>query len=307
MVILLAVFLGACATPPPQIVRVEVTATPTVGPSPTPLPTWTPTPAPTATPIPPAQIEALIPDVVSPLEPVPIEAAFVPPPGVSAGARLSAIVMDPVAEVYATFDLSERQGERYTAPDWLHLPLEPLPGYWWLIVHAETELPVEGTLARFFEIAPVTYRSLTETLPSGVSLQIPVEFAEVLAVGNQAAGGRVWRYEHGEVALWWAPGPAEDLLLNNAIVALEATYAADERFATAPAPVAFIETEWQGQPAFEFSETWPGSDGGPGLAWVIQAPDDWLYILRVRGVGVEELPQIHRQVAETFSFVPASD
>ncbi|MBN1248865.1 MAG: hypothetical protein JXC32_14485 [Anaerolineae bacterium] len=307
LIIVLVISLGACATPAPQVVRVEVTATPTSGPSPTPLPTWTPTPTPTATPIPPAQVKALVPDVVSPLEPVAIEAVFVPPPGVSAGARLSATVMDPAAAVYAIFELSEREGDRYRSPEVLQLPLEPLGGYWWLIVHAETQLPVEGMPARFFEVAPVTYRSLTGTLPSGVNLRVPVDFLEVVAVGDQTAGGRAWQYGEGEVALWWAPGPAEALLLNSAVVALEATYTSDERFSAFPQPVEVVETAWQGHPAFQFPEQWPGPEGGPALAWVIQDPSAWLYILRVRAVGTDSVPELHRQIAETFSIVLEAD
>jgi len=303
----LALLLGACAAPPTVVVKVEVTATAQSGPSPTPMPTWTPTPVPTATPIPPAHVEAQLPSRISPLAPVPIEALLIPPPGVNAGVRIDATVMDPEAGVYATFELSERDGDRYRSPEALQLPLEPLPGYWWLVVHAETQLPVEGTPALFFEIEPVIYRDLTGTLPSGVTLGVPADFREVVAQGNQQAGGRVWQHLDGEVGLWWAPGPTEALLLSNALVALEATYAADRdargRSDAVPAPVEFFETEWQGQTAFEFPEMWPERDGGPGRAWVIQGPDDWLYILRVRALGREMLPSLHVEVANTFAFV----
>ncbi|MCJ7551093.1 MAG: hypothetical protein MUQ30_15570 [Anaerolineae bacterium] len=303
---LVIVALSACALPPPVVVNVVVTATPVA--TATPMPTWTPTPVPTATPIPPAYVEAQLPGAISPLVPVPVEALFVPPPGIEAGVRIDATVMDPVAGVYATFELSERYGDRYRSPEALQLPLEPLSGFWWLIVHAETQLPVEGAPALFFEIEPVTYRDLTGTLPSGVTLRVPVDFRDVVAQGNQQAGGRVWQHRDGEVALWWAPGPTEALLLSNALVALEATYAADRdargRSDAVPAPVEFFETEWQGQPAFEFPEMWPGSDGGPGRAWVIQGADDWLYILRVRALGRETLPSLHVEVANTFAFTP---
>ena len=306
--VLVAVFLSACAAPLAVVVQVEVTATVLPGPSPTPIPTWTPTPVPTATPIPPAHVEAQLPGAISPLVPVPVEAVFVAPPGVAAGVRIDATVMDPEAGVYATFELSERDGDLYRSPEVLQFPLEPLSGYWWLIVHAETQLPVEGTPALFFEIEPVTYRDLTGTLPSGVTLSVPVVFRDVVTQGNQQAGGRVWQHRDGEVGLWWAPGPTEALLLSNALVALEATYAADRdargRSDGVPAPVELFETEWQGQPAFEFPETWPGSDGGPGRAWVIQSPDDWLYILRVRALGRETLPPLHTEVVNTFAFVP---
>jgi hypothetical protein len=303
----LTILLSACATPTPRIVRVEVTATVTPGPSPTPPPTWTPTPTPTPTPIPPAYLEVLVPEIVSPLDPMVVEAVFVPPEGVASDVYLSATVMDPVADVYATFDLSDRVGGHYQAPDLLYLPLEPLAGYWWVIVHAETSLSVEGTPARFFEIAPLSYHTLTDTLPSGVSLRVPVDFQEVVSIGDQAAGGRVWQYEDGEVALWWAPGAAEELSLSNALVALETTYAAEPRELTPPRPTTYIETQWQGLPAFEFPETWPGETGGPATAWVIQDPDHWLYILRVRAIGVDPVPRLHRDVVETFSLASTTD
>lgn len=308
MLVLVTLALSACAAPPAVVVKVEVTATATPGPSPTPIPTWTPTPVPTATPIPPARLEAQLPRRISPLDPVPVEVVFVPPPGVAAGARFRTTVMDPAADVYATFELSEREGDLYRSPEALQLPLEPLSGYWWMIVDAETELSVEGTPVRFFEIEPVTYRDLTGTLPSGVTLRVPADFHEVVAQGNQQAGGRVWQHRDGEVGLWWAPGPTEALLLSNALVALEATHAADGdargRLEAVPTPVEFFETEWQGQPAFEFPETWPDPDGGPGRAWVIQAPDDWLYILRVRALARETLPSLHVEVVNTFAFTP---
>jgi len=299
---LLALVLAACA-PPPQsiIVQVEVTATPS-GPSPTPVPTWTATPVPTATPIPPAQVQAVLPEVVSPLEPGPVEAAFLPPPGVDVAVQMSATVMDPLADVYATFDLSEREGDRFRSSDELQLPLDPLPGYWWLIVHAETQLTVVGEPARFFEIEPVAFRDMTGTLPSGVTMGVPVAFGEAVAVGNLEAGGRVWQHKDGEVALWWAPGPTEELLLSNALVALEATYDADPRQPAVPMHTEYFETDWQGQTAFEFPEQWLGTDGGPGRAWVIQGSDFWLYVLRVRSLGGDDLPSLHVEVAGTFGF-----
>ena len=301
--VLVAFYLGACAPPPVQVVRVEVTATHTPGPSPTPAPTWTPTPVPTATPIPPAHVEAIVPEGVSPLDPVVMGAAFVPPDGVAAEANLSATVMDPAAEVYATFELSEREGSRYLAAAPLQLPLAPLPGYWWLIVHAETQVPVKGHPARFFKIEPVVFRELTGTLPSGVTMRVPLAFDEVLAQGDQRAGGRIWRHREGEVALWWTPGPTEDLLLSNALVALESTYAADARETAAPTPTEVSETTWQDRRAFEFPETWSGDDGGPAVAWVIQGADEWLYILRVRATGGDMIPVLHQEVAESFGFL----
>jgi len=297
----LLAWLAAACVPQPIIVQVEVTATPS-GPTPTPAPTWTTTPEPTATPIPPAQVRALLPDVVSPLDPVAIEAVFVPPPGIEVPVQMQATVMDPDAEEIAVFQLSEREGNRLRAPIGLQLPLDPLPGYWWLVVHAETQVPVTGEPARFFKIEPVVFRELTGTLPSGVSLRVPAVFQEVNALGDQDAGGRVWQHRDGEVALWWAPGPTEALLLSNALVMLEATHGADPRQLEVSAPTETFETDWQGQTAFEFPETWPGREGGPGRTWVIQGPDFRLYVLRVRAVGADVLPSLHVEVVNTFGF-----
>ena len=111
------------------------------------------------------------------------------------------------------------------------------------------------------------------------------------------AGGRVWRYGGGEVSLWWAPGPVEPLLLNNAVVMLEATHDPS----AVPQVLGVEETEWQGQTAFLFQEDWPGANGGPAEALVIQGPDHHLYVLRVRATGGEVIPSLLRQVWETFA------
>ncbi|MGC9520699.1 MAG: hypothetical protein ACP5HG_02300 [Anaerolineae bacterium] len=294
---LLAVGIGGCTAVPTTAVQPTPSPTPTS----TPLPTWTPTPAPTPTPIPSAQLEIHWPDVVSPLTPQVLEVSLVPPPGLDANASISATIMDPEPSVYATFALTARAGNRFRATEALTLPLQPPSGFWWLIVHVDAELPVAGRNARYFEIAPVVFRELTGTLPSAVTMQVPEGFDEVLAQGDPYAGGRVWAHEAGEVALWWAPGPAEELLLHNAVTMLEATYAADSRSETSPALDA-LPTTWQGRTAFEFSETWPEPEAGPGRAWVIQGDDHWLYALRLRAVGQSEIPTLHRDVAQTFAF-----
>ncbi|MGC9348363.1 MAG: hypothetical protein ACP5JG_09525 [Anaerolineae bacterium] len=278
---------------------------PSLTPSPTatPPPTWTPTPIPTATPIPPAELTVRWPDTVSPLTPVPVEAMLVQPPGVEAHAEISATVMDPEAAVYATFDLTSVGGGRYRSSEFLQLPLEPLPGYWWLIVHVSSQLPVTGDPALFFSASPVAYRALSG-LPADVQIQVPAAFKEVVAQGSMWAGGRVWTFGAGEVALWWAPGPTEELLLNNALVMLEATQAAGGGDGEElPSVSEAIVTTWQGRPAFEFPERWKGPGGGPGRAWVIQGSDFWLYTLRVRALAAASVPPLHREVAQTFAFV----
>ena len=79
------------------------------------------------------------------------------------------------------------------------------------------------------------------------------------------------------------PGPVEPLLLNNAVVMLEATHDPS----AVPQVPGVEETEWQGQTAFLFREDWPGANGGPAEALVIQGPDHHLYVLRVRATGGE--------------------
>jgi hypothetical protein len=297
LLLLVIAGLAACATPTPSP---TVTATPTA--TATPVPTWTPTPVPTATPIPPAELKIDWPSTVSPLTPVPVEVALVAPPDIDAHAQISATVMDPEAKVYATFELAAADGERYQSAELLQLPLEPLPGYWWLILHVESRLPVVGKPAVFFEAASVAYRDLTGVLPEAVTLKVPQGFEVAAAQGDPWAGGRIWAHHDGEVSLWWAPGPTEALLLNNAIAMVEATYAADERYQSWPTVSEVVETTWQGRPAFQFPEHWPEPDGGEGQAWVIQGDDFWLYVLRVRTRNAAPPPSLHMQVARTFAF-----
>lgn len=284
--------LGPTTTPAP-------TATPTV--TATPVPTWTPTPTPTATPVPSARLEIHWPEQVSPLEPVALVADLIPPPGLAVIGHITVTVMDPARETYQTFDLSQRDGDRFSAREALQFPLVPQPGTWWLISHVKASLPVVGERAFFFEVEPVALRELSGTLPAAVTLQVPAGFEEVVAAGDLAAGGRVWAHAGGEVGLWWAPGPTEPLLVSNALVVLEATHAGDARYAP-PTVSEVIETTWQERVAFEFPETWPGPDGGPGRAWVIKGDNHWLYVLRVRAVGAPAIPPLIEEVGETFGF-----
>ncbi len=293
--------LAACtpapsATPTPPA---TATPTPTLAPTLTPSPTSIPSPTPTATPIPPLALTIHWPQRVSALEPVPIEVALIPPPGVSVTATVSAIVLDPEGVSYWLSALSP-QGERlYVADEPLQLPLEPPEGDWQLTVHVRSPLEVKGERELVFQPTLIRFRELTDTLPSGVDMSVPWEFVQVAARGDQVAGGRVWRYGDGEVALWWAPGPTESLLLNNAVVMLETTHDPDT-----PARVLDVEEiGWQGQVAFLFRENWPGAKDGPAEALVVQGPDYRLYVLRIRAMGSETIPPLLRQVWETFAFV----
>ena len=290
------VLLAACApaTPAPTS-----TPTPVLTPSPTPIPS----PTPTATPIPPLSLTIRWPEQVSALEPVPIEVELVPPPGVDATATARASVLDPAGNPYSRFVLTPQEGNLYAADEPLELPLQPLEGDWRLLVSVVSELEVEGEQELVFRPAPILYRDLTDELPAGVSLRVPQDLVQALAQGDQWAGGRVWRHGGGELALWWAPGPVEPLLLNNAVVMLETTHDPD----APPRVLDLEETQWQGQTAFLFQEEWPagqsGAGGGPAKAVVVQGPDYWLYVLRVRALGGEAIPLLLRQVWETFTFL----
>jgi hypothetical protein len=285
--------LAACVptTPPPTL---AFTYVPTF----TPTPNSTLAPTPTITPIPPLVLTIHWPATVSALRSTPIEVELVPPPGIAVSARVHATVKDPDFRSYQDFDLIPRDGNLYVSEDQLQLPLEPAPGDWWLVIDVESDLGLEGARSKFFQPAPIPYRDLTSLLPPVADLRVPQDFSEVQVQGDLTAGGRVWRYESGEVALWWAPGPHKFLSLNTAVVMLEATYGTD-----APTVTATEETEFQGQTAFRFHETWPGSGGGPAETLVVQGPDYWLYVLRVRALGGSDIPKLIREVGETFAFV----
>ena len=80
---------------------------------------------------------------------------------------------------------------------------------------------------------------------------------------------------------------------------LEATQDMD----SPPAVANVEEGELQGRTAFFFQETWPGYDGGPAEALVVQDDDFWLYVLRIRSVGGDAIPVLMQDVGETFAFV----
>jgi len=281
-------------------------------PAPTPaftfVPTTTPTPnptqtlVPTVTPIPPLALTIRWPAKISALQPIPIEVELVPPPGIAVSPKVNATVLDPDFRLYQSFVLSPQDGDLYVSADLLRLPLDPAAGDWWVVIYVESELEVRGERATSFRPAPVPFRDLTEVLPPGTDMHVPEDFAEVAAHGDRTAGGRVWRYgdgdasPYGEVALWWAPGPVKPLRLNTAVVMLEATYGTD-----APTVTGSEEIAWQGQTAFLFHETWPGPEGGPAKALVVQGPDYWLYVVRVRALGGESIPPLFHQIWETFT------
>ncbi|HOU12058.1 MAG TPA: hypothetical protein PKZ84_03000 [Anaerolineae bacterium] len=296
---ILLILLAACdATPvaPTATPTPAATAPPTA--IPTPIPTWTPTLPPTPTPVPPLGVSIKWPERVSALEPPSVVVDIVPPPGIAPVVIIRAKVYDPTAQVYSTFDFVRQSGNRYVSTTPLRLSLNAPAGHWWLVVEVKSTFDLIGERMLAFEPAPIEYRALTDTLPAGVSLRVPVAFTEVITQGDQYAGGRVWQYGDGEIALWWAPGPTEALLFNTAIVMLEATHDPE-----APPEVELVEeTKWQGRTAFHFQEQWPGSAGGPAAAWVIQGKNYWLYVLRIRAVGTDAIPTLMQEIAATFAF-----
>jgi hypothetical protein len=265
----------------------------------TPSPTLTPTPTPTPTPIPPLALTIRWPEQVSALHPVPVEVELIPPPGVSVTATVQATVLGPEGFPLGLFDLLPRDGNLYAAEEALRLPLASPDADWQLLVSVQSTLPVEGQRVLTFRPVPILFRDLSGVLPPAVDLRVPQEFDEVAAQGDQVAGGRVWRFDGGELALWWAPGPVEPLLFSNAIVMLEATRGPQGLSRVPEAE----EIEWLGHTAFLFREDLPGAEGGPSESMVVQGPDYWLYLLQVRALGGETIPPLLREVWETFTFV----
>jgi len=296
--ICIALLLPAACCPSVPAPTPAFTFVPTA--TPTPIPTQTLVP--TETPIPPLELTIHWPAKVSALQPVPIEVELVIPPGIGASAKVSATVFDPDFVIYQSFTLLPQDRNLHVSEDLLRLPLEPAAGDWYLLVDVESDFAVRGKRYKAFRPEPVPFRDLTEVLPTGTDMHVPEDFAEVAAHGDRTAGGRVWRYgdgdasPYGEVALWWAPGPVKPLRLNTAVVMLEATYGTD-----APIVTGSEEIAWQGQTAFLFHETWPGPEGGPAKALVVQGPDYWLYVVRVRALGSESIPPLFHQIWETFT------
>jgi len=282
-------FLAACSSS-----AALPTLAPTLTPSPHPTLTLTPSPTPTATPIPPLMLTIRRPEPISALRPVPIEVELVPPPGITVAATVHANVLTPGGAHYRSFNLQPAEDNRYVSTEPLQLPLLA-EGEWQLKVIVESRLSVSGERQLLFRPDPVRCRDLSAVIPPTVEVCVPEDFVEVAAQGDQVAGTRAWRYENGELGLWWAPGPAEPFLFNTALVMLEATYGLE-----APTVQNVEETVWQGRTGFLFYEDWSSAGGGPGEALVVQGPDRWLYVLRIRGLDGDEIPVWLRMVGETF-------
>lgn len=276
------------------------TTTPTAVPTPTQTPTATPTPTPT--PIPPQQLTIRWPEDVSALEPIPIAVEVVPPPGVEATTVLTAVVRHSRAGLIYQAPLLPQGDFLYAAEEPLRLPLVPPPGTYRLIVLLSSSIDAVGDRVLHFQPNPIAVHDLAPGsnagVHEGVRLAVPLQFKEVVADGGPWAGRRAWRYSDGEVALWWAPGPTEALLASNAMVILEATHNPAGQLQVQ----GVTEVEWLGERAFLFRERWPGIEGGPAEALVVQGPDYWLYVLRIRARGGAVIPPILELVRDTFSF-----
>jgi hypothetical protein len=236
------------------------------------------------------------------MQPVDIVVEVIPPPAVAVTTILTAVVRHPRAGLVYSAPLVPRESYLFVAEQQLRLPLDPPPGTYRLIVLVDSNVDAVGDRVLFFNPAPIPFHDLAPGSPSGVHegvrLAVPLEYPTYAASGGAWAGRRVWRFAVGEVSLWWAPGPTEALLLDNATAMLETTHDPME-----PPQVTGVEQiEWEGQRAFLFSESWHGPDGGPSEAMVVQGPDFWLYVLRIRGRGGAPIPLILYQVRDTFSF-----
>jgi len=284
----------SCMPVGPMPITLMPTLAPTVSSTSTPVLS----PTPTVTPVPPHVVNIRWPERASALEPVTIKVDVQSPRGFAEELRVSAILFNPENVPVWSADLVKGDGGLYYGQEPVVFSLLPNEGDWRLQVYVQSSLRVEGELSHTFQPSPIAFRELSGTLPTQASMLVPEEFDEELALGDQVAGARVWRYGEGEVSVWWAPGPTEPLLLNTAIVMLEATFDPE----ASPRVLNVEENQWAGQRAFVFTESWPEAADGPAEAWVIQGPEYWLYVLRVRPVGTSEVPSLLQEIRDTFMF-----
>jgi hypothetical protein len=292
LVLLLLLLLGSgCAARP-----VAPNATPRPAPAVTPAPIPTPTLTPTATPIPPVPLIIRRPVSLSALEPFDVAVEL---PGLAErdpGARIWARVVDPLGQTLWEADLERVDGPLYRGPEPVRLPLLPPEGDWWLIVFVRSQAEVSGSRVLSFRPDPVAMHDLSGLVRPGIGLQVPQAFVLRNWMGDATSGGWMWDGGGGRVELWWLPGPAEPLTEDTARMVVEASLPEEESVGLPQVePV-----EWGGQPGFRFREEW--SDG-PGEAVVVQGPDRWLYLIRVRAFDGGPISPLLRQVQATFRLV----
>jgi hypothetical protein len=241
---------------------------------------------------------------VSALQSVPIEVEVVPPPGVAVSTTLTAIVRHVSAGLIYEAPLVPHGGHLYAADEPLRLPLEPPPGAYRLIILVDSNVNVSGNRVVSFKPLPIPSHDLfpggERGVHDGLHLIVPLEYRQTVGSGDPWAGVRSWRMERGTLSLAWAPGPTEDLLINNALVMLEATFPDGDP----PQVVGVEQTEWKGQPAFLFHEHWSGPEAGPAETLVVQGPDFWLYALRIAATGGAAIPAVLYEVRDTFTAAP---
>lgn len=264
-------------------------------PSPTALPpaTVAPTPDPTATPIPAVALAVSWPADASALEDITLEVQLPELVERDPDASVRARILDPAGQVWWESDLAAAEGGIYRAVEPLHLPLEPLPGDWRLTVFIDAAVPVNGARTILFRPDPVPLRDLSGQVRPGIGLVVPRPFAVVRYEGDEVAGARVWTRGAAEVGLWWVPGPAERLTQDTAQMLVDATTPTD-----APVELAAVEAiEWHDLPGFRFRERWTD---GPAEALVVQGPDRWLVLLRVRALDGGPVPALLLDIQASF-------
>jgi hypothetical protein len=208
-------------------------------------------------------------------------------------ARVWARVIDSANVVRWQSDLEQREGDVYTARVPLQIPLQPERVEWWLVVFVGTRTPLDGQRAVRFTLEPVPLRDLHGRVRPGVVLHVPQAFATTQQEGDEVAGFTVWRRANDQVELWWVPGPAEALTLDTAQTMLAATLPSDQTVEV----LAVEPLEWAGLTGFHITERW---EEGPAQSMVVQAPDQWLILLRLRSLNGEDVSPLLRGIQATF-------
>ena len=264
-------------------------------PSPTALPVATvaPTPEPTATAIPAVELLMSWPADASALEDITLEVQLPELAERDPDASVRARILDPAGDVWWESGLAAAEDGTYRAVEPLHLPLETPPGDWRLTIFIDAAVPVNGARTILFRPDPVPLRDLGGQVRPGISLLIPRPFAVVRYEGDEVAGARVWTRGAAEVGLWWVPGPAERLTQDTAQMLVDTTIPTE-----APVELLAVEAvEWHDLAGFRFSERWPD---GPAEALVVQGPDRWLVLLRVRALDGGPVPALLWDIQASF-------
>jgi len=284
--LLVTLLLASCAQP---------TAAP---PTSTPLPTATPAPTATPTPLPPVPLTIGWPAQPSALEDITLRVEL---PGLAQRdpqARVRARVRDPDWQLWWEADLTAQGEGTYLAAHPLHLPLQPAPGDWWLILFVETDAAIGGTQTMRFQPHPVPAQTLGEQVPPAVTLHIPQTFRRGESQGDAVAGTQQWTGAAGEVGLWWVPGPDEPLTEDTARVVADATCPSD----AGPQLIELEAAEWKGHTAYHFREQWPE---GPAETLVVQGTDRWLYVLCIRALEEQTIPSLLQDIQASFELAEA--